>query len=270
MSAKWVAGSIRAKALLNRRVGPAGARSLAQEGSLRAALVRLTHTAYGRDVRPEHTLADAEHAIGSTLLWHMRVLAGWQPRAVVRLLAGGFEISNVEDPVRRYRVGALASCGWGDPGTDDRRTVGLHMRLVWADRVMAGVPEAARWACGAAALLVARELYVCGRRLDGVVAQRAAVVLGARAMAMDGFDAYVAALPRAARWAFGGELWQAEARWWRRVDQDSAELVTRARFDRRAVVGAVGALAADAWRVRAALQVAARGGVGMEVFDAVA
>jgi hypothetical protein len=43
-----------------------------------------------------------------------------------------------------------------------------------------------------------------------------------------------------------------------------------AAFGDAAVLGAVGVLAVDGWRVRAALEAATRGGQAPEVFDAVA
>ena len=65
-------------------------------------------------------------------------------------------------------------------------------------------------------------------------------------------------------------LWRAEAGWWRRVEQDGFALLHRGRFDAAPLIGAAAVLAADAWRVRAALEIAARGGMPLEVFDAVA
>jgi hypothetical protein len=67
-----------------------------------------------------------------------------------------------------------------------------------------------------------------------------------------------------------GELWRAEAAWWRRVEHDGFRLLRDARFGPSRLLGAAAVLAVDAWRVRAALEVAARGGKGLEVFDAVA
>ena len=83
--------------------------------------------------------------------------------------------------------------------------------------------------------------------------------------------------PSDCRWVLAGvrdpvDLWRAEAGWWRRVEDDAFGLRRRAAFGRATVVGAAALLAVDAWRVRAALEVAARGGYGpaMEAFDAVA
>jgi hypothetical protein len=65
-------------------------------------------------------------------------------------------------------------------------------------------------------------------------------------------------------------LWRAEARWWRRVDRDATALVGRSTPGRAVLVGAAAVLAADALRVRTALEVAARGGDVGEDADAVA
>lgn len=84
----------------------------------------------------------------------------------------------------------------------------------------------------------------------------------------------VAALRGPARWTLRGvdepeALWQAEARWWARVESDAFALLHRPRFGSAPVIGAVAAAAVDAWRVRAALESAARGG-RPEAFDVVA
>ena len=77
MTAAWVAGSVRARAMARRRYGAAAARSLAAGPSLADALNTLSDTPYGRDVHPGQSLAEAQHALGDTVLWHLRVLAGW-------------------------------------------------------------------------------------------------------------------------------------------------------------------------------------------------
>ena len=66
------------------------------------------------------------------------------------------------------------------------------------------------------------------------------------------------------------DLWRAELRWWSLMRAEAAGLVSRAGFGPGAAVGAVGLLVADAWLVRAALAVAARGGRELEAFDALA
>jgi hypothetical protein len=68
------------------------------------------------------------------------------------------------------------------------------------------------------------------------------------------------------------DLWRGEAAWWHRVEGDGFALLRGSGYDRKPVVGALAVLAVDAWRVRAALETAARGGAGptLEAFDGVA
>jgi hypothetical protein len=83
-------------------------------------------------------------------------------------------------------------------------------------------------------------------------------------------------LPADAAWVLDGvrtadDLWRAEARWWMRIEADAFRLHAPARASSGAVVGVVGLLSVDAWRTRAALELAARGGGAFdEVFDGVA
>ena len=100
LSPGWVAGSVRARHLLARRLGRSDAWALAQAPSLDDALERLAGSAYGHRCRPGLDLADAQRAVAGTALWHVRVLAGWTPpRGLepVRALAAWFEIANVDD-----------------------------------------------------------------------------------------------------------------------------------------------------------------------------
>lgn len=300
MSTAWVAGSVRAKALARRRLGAAGARSLAASPDLATALAALSGTPYGHDLRPEHTLAQAQHAVGATLLWHLRVLTGWLPRSgseMTRVLSAGFEIANLDEHMQGlgglaaappFRLGTLetawsrlagartpaevrdtlAASPWGDVGEPSPRAVYLGVRVAWADRVVGAAPEAALWARAATALLVARETVREGRRLPEPVAQRASYVLGpayvAAAQALPPSPAGLARhLPGDTRWilqdvATSDGLWRAEAAWWHRVEHDGFAMLRRPAFAREPVVGSVAVLAADAWRVRAALEVPAR------------
>ncbi|MFC7483328.1 hypothetical protein ACFQX7_29575 [Luedemannella flava] len=183
--------------------------------------------------------------------------------AALRALAGWFEIANVDermagwagtpaDPpfalgalaiawprLHRARDGqelraALAASPWGDPGGTDARTIGLHMRAAWARRVGVHVPSARSWAAGGVALLVARERHVLGRLLPAAAAATAARSIGRTAAGAPSWPSFVAALPGPARWVFEpgdgpGELWRAEARWWRRVHADAAALLAAPR-----------------------------------------
>ncbi|MCX4404558.1 hypothetical protein OG840_23545 [Streptomyces sp. NBC_01764] len=130
MSAGWVAGAVRAKALVGRYPGAAGAREVATCDRLEDALRCLPATPYSRYARTAVGLPEAQRAVTATLLWHLRVLAGWLPRGGARLLvppAAGFEIANVASPHRtvvarraRSRTGSgrwrLPGGAWNVPG----------------------------------------------------------------------------------------------------------------------------------------------------------
>ena len=276
MSAKWVAGCTRAKSLLNRRLGPAGARQIASSATLSEALLALAETAYGHDVRTQDNLVQAQHSVWATLLWHLRVTAGWQPRAgaaIVRTLAMGFAIANTESNFG-FQLGALNTTDLLAATTSVSTRAALSKRLVWADRVVTGVPEAAAWAAGALAILVASEIFALERPLNGTELSQARRVLG-NAAAATNFVKFTDQLPPLAKWALvdveqPAELWRAEAAWWDRVERDGLVLLHGSRFDSAPLVGLIAVLAVDAWRVQAALEIAARGGKPLEAFDAIA
>jgi vacuolar-type H+-ATPase subunit C/Vma6 len=161
MSAGWVAGSVRARALARRRIGASAASDLARCDSLPTALARLGPTPYGRSIRAGQDLGEAQHAVAAALLWHLRVLAGWLPpdgAELIRVLCGGFEIANVDELLQRlaakpagpnFHLGSLATAWshladasstqglrakiavspWGDPGGDDPQAIQAGMRL---------------------------------------------------------------------------------------------------------------------------------------------
>lgn len=120
MSAGWVAGGVRAQAMSRRRLGEQGARDLAATADLAAAVDRLAGSPYGHDVRRGMDLPAAQHAVTSTYLWNLRVLAGWLPRPgveLVRLLAGWAELANLEQLAWRLRAGDAVSAGPSSRGT---------------------------------------------------------------------------------------------------------------------------------------------------------
>lgn len=304
MSAGWVAGSVRARALAQRRLGAGATRELAASASLEVALAALAATPYGRGVRSGQPLAETQRAVAATLLWHLRVLAGWLPREgsdMLRVLAGWFEIANVDELLHRlagktpeepFRLGALATAWprlatarstvelrerlaaspWGDPGEATARSVQLAMRLSWMAQIGAELERAAPWAAGAAALLVARERFVAGHDLPAAALARARRLLGPEALAATSLAELARRLPGRAHWvledvAAPEELWHAEAKWWSRVERDGFSLLGDAGLGSAPVLGTVAVLATDAWRVRGALEIAARGGAPLEVFD---
>ncbi len=313
MTASWVAGTVRAQALSRRRVGAAGARALAGLPTLADAVAALGDTSYAHDLPARPTLEALQHGVTASMLWHLRVLAGWLPREgaeTLRHLAAGFEIANVDEhlaaspapaAVPPFALGSLetawsrlaqtttpeevrdvlAASAWGDPGSSGSRAVGVAMRLAWADRVAARVPDAAAWARAAAALLVVQETRVRGRPLDETAGRRASSVLGPRFVAAldtgEDLGQLSELLGADGAWAVSDveraeDLWRAQAAWYRRVERDGLALLRGSGFGVRTVVGAAAVLAVDAWRVRAALETADRGGAGpaLEVFDAVA
>jgi hypothetical protein len=304
VSARWVAGSVRSQAMARRRLGDDAVRAVAASGTLGEAVQALGGSAYGARLRPDDDLAAAQRGVAETLLWDLRVLAGWLPAQgteALRVLAGWFEIANVEEHLRvlagepadaPFRLGhlsvawpRLAACGsraevrstlaasaWGDPGGETPREILLGMRLAWAERVAGRVPAAASWARAATALLLARP-GIAGR-LPERAATAAIRLLGGRAAAAVSVPELAAALRPPVRWVLAGsaapaDLWIAEVRWWRRVAADAAALLAAGGFGPGPAIGAAALLAADARLACAALESAARGGV-REAFDAVA
>ncbi|MEV0402621.1 hypothetical protein [Actinoallomurus sp. NPDC050550] len=287
MSVAWVAGNIRARALVQRRARGI-TRQAATQRNLADAVRVLARTPYGHDVRPGQDLLVAQHAVAATLLWHLRVLAGWLPArgmAALRVLVGWFEIANVDallfgGPV--FEMGGLATAWptlrntsdlrvalttsrWGDPGGNDPRSVQLGMRISWARRVAAVSPSARPWAAGALALLVARERFLEGRAVPAPSAD----LIGKDSARATDLAELSRRLPADAAWALrdvGGEhdLWAAEERWWARVERDGVDLLSGGGYGPAPVLGAVALLAADARQARAALELAVRGGSAEE------
>lgn len=309
MSGAWIAGSVRAQLLASeRRLGAEGAREIAAAPSLSAAVAALGRTGYGRAVRLERGLAGAQRGIASANLLNLRVLAGWLPAdalGLLRALAAWYELVNIEDRVayldglelrHPFELGALAvawpraaeaqtveelrrvlaATPWGDPDGLTPAQLGLGLRLAWARRVDAEAPEARRWTAAAVALLLARELFVSGIPVD-LLPVPAVTLLGRGWSSAATFAELVEALPPDASWAFDGietaaDLWRAEGRWWRQVEEDAASMLHGSVAGRGVVVAAVALLAVDARRTSSALTAAARRGLPgvREAFDAAA
>ena len=304
MGMAWVAGGVRGRSLMRRRLGRSGARAVATSPTLELAIGQLLHSPYVHDVRVGQSLAEAQRSVSATALWHVRVLAGWLPRQgaeVVRTLAGAWEIANSSLvlasmrgalPVTPYELGALATIprrylsastpsdirrllvasAWGDPYTDEPSELLSWMRLRWGERVAAMVPGASDWAAGYLALMVARQLFVDGRRPD----RRPWPVspLGTDWEKASSIPDLARRLAPRARWTLAGVedgvgLWSAEARWWSTIERVALERQHRIRpGSAEEVVASAVVLGADAWRTRAALEVASRGGQDLEAFDA--
>lgn len=296
MKPGWVAGRTRGQLLLSRAIGAEHARTIAAARSLADGLAALAGSAYGERVHADASLATAERGVAETLLWHLRILAGWLPAAgaaLVRALAGGLELHNVdarlaalagagaEPPpltlgglatawpaVERAHgleeiVDALSASAWGPVPARSAPQLSIELRVAWARRVNDAAPGAAEWAAGAGALLLARELFLAGSH--AYVAQlRRLPAMNERALQAASLSELRAALPAHASWALDGvqqpeQLWRAELHWWQRVEGDARALL-RGAEDESVVLGAVALLAADAQRTSRALVSAALGG----------
>lgn len=300
MTPEWVAGTTRARLLLGRRAGVETARALAAADGLSAALAPLAATAYA-PAAAERGLEAAQRAVAAVVLFELRLLLAWLPRAgreLVRALAGWFELVNIEDRLSYLRagpllpafeLGALASAwpraaaaasvaelrdavrasAWGDPGGDDPAAFHLGLRLAWAHRLQDRVPETRAWVGGALALLAARELAAGGHGQTWPLRG-----LGERWRTASTLGELARAVPPHAGWVLEGSdategLWRLETAWWRRVGGDAEVLVHDARDARAILVGAAALLALDAVRVAAALAAAAtRDEAALEVADA--
>jgi hypothetical protein len=302
----WVAAWVRARLIATHGIGRERALEVSRQPSLPAGIAALASSVYGDAVRPDASLADAQRAVATTALWQMRVLAGWLPPGAAlgaRALTAWFEIANVDERLgelagmpsrpqfdlgalggasRRVAVAgstgdlrtALAASEWGDPGSDAPSAIARAVRLAWARRALDALPATAPWALGAVALMLARDL-AAGGRPQGALSRLPELGQGI-ADAADLHDLAQRLSPRAA-WVLAGVddahgLWAAEARWWRRVEEDARTLLARSSDGMSVLTGAAALLAVDARRVSAALAAAARGGSAsaLEVLDAAA
>jgi ATP synthase alpha/beta subunit-like protein len=98
----------------------------------------------------------------------------------------------------------------------------------------------------------------------------AAKLLGSAAVHAPSWEEYLRRLPHDARWVVDEvtspeDLWCAEAACRRREEADGLDLLRGGRLDATPVLAAAMVLSVDAWRVRAALESAARGGPAPEV-----
>ncbi len=282
--------------LLGRRVGQERLVELARGDSLTAALRLLLGTSYGERLHEADSLAEAERSLAATTLWHLRILAGWLPPSAaepMRALTGWFEIANIEDKVAAlatdfippppFELGglatawrrvdeardlgevrsALAASAWDDPEVETPAGMLIALRVSWARRLAAQLPEARVWIEGASALLLARELLQGGgegrakllRRLPGVSAD----ALGARSI-----QELTTRLPDSASWTLAParaaeELWRAELAWWARVERDAEQLRRRGSSGRAKVLAATALLSVDARNVARALAESAGG-----------
>ena len=296
MRAEWIAGTVRGRLLLDRRLGEEPARGLAAQSSFAEAQRLLLASPYGRDLGAVEELAPAQRAVAATTLWHLRILAGWLPpdgAVLLRALAAWYELVNIEHHIAWIVTGAsppppfelgglatvwprieptrslaevrsvLAASPWGEPASEEPLGLHLALRAGWARRVIDHAPEARAWAQAAVALFVARELLLAG----GEDPRRLLALPGFSAswLSASSVPELAARLPARIGWALRGverpeELWRAELAWWRRVEDDAEALMRSPVGSPALVVGTVALLAVDARRAGRALAIAALGG----------
>ncbi len=171
---------------------------------------------------------------------------------------------------------ALARSPWGDPGGNDRATIGVALRVAWGRRLVRQAPITTDWVHGAAAVLVARERFLFGREVPDVPARALDQLLGTRWRRASSVAALADDLPRSASWSLAAagptadELWRSELAVIRRVGADATKIVDSGRNGRDTVAAVMALLLVDLWRVAAAIESAGRTFVPAEAFDAVA
>ncbi|MCC9205061.1 hypothetical protein [Arthrobacter sp. zg-Y769] len=319
MRADWVAASVRARSMAQRRVGAGMCRDLSALPSLPAAVEALNESVYSGDLAGARTLGSAQQATRSAVLWQLRVLAGWLPAGqdtqLVRAAAARFEADNIltlaaalradtgantgTEPGTAAPLGSafdlgglatawprlrtadspemlqamLAASPWGDPGPAS--ALPDMLTAVWLRRLAAAAPAARPWAVAGAVLLAARLLLVNGVRPTDRLVSLLRPLIGTGWTEAASLPELTSALSPGAGRILAEvqephELWQAEARLAAQVETDGFGLLRAGLPGPDVVLGAMAVLAADAWRVRAALAAAAAGTGRSEVLDAVA
>lgn len=281
MSAGWIAGDVRARELASEPLDVAA--SVAAATNLGAGIALLGQAKWIRDVAATTTVVASQRAVLETLLWRLRVIAGWLPSEgveMVRSCVAWFEIRNIEDRLAyfvgapasvQYELGRLgiisrplgatsngedirqlmAASAWGDPGSADAYRIRIWLRRMWHKRARDASPQLRVWSDAAAWLLAARER----------TAARSGADLLARTPPL---------VPSPWKWASvdwaGSDLWRAEERWWTQVREEGLRLLHTPIGTPGPALGAITTLASSAHRIATALEIAA--GVGGGDIDA--
>jgi hypothetical protein len=191
------------------RVGAGASRGLAAQPTVDSALSSLQESGYAERLRGAAGLAAAERAVQETVLWQLRVLAGWLPAsgtALARAAAGTFEIENIMALAHRltggaatsepYQLGALATA-WprlATAGSREELADALSVTAWGADvgaAARGGTAAATQTTAGTGALRDALTV-VWARRLAGVAAPARpwcgalCVLTAARILTVDG------------------------------------------------------------------------------------
>ncbi len=196
MRGDWVAAAVRVRGMATRRVGAGGARRIAAQPSLGAALALLADSMYGATTRDAGSLGSADRGVRAAVLWQLRVLGGWLPRqgsALVRAVAAEYEAENIlalaaalaarpasEIPAEPFDLGALATAWprlrraaspadlatllresrWGEVDATGGAALRDLLTLRWWGRLAALSDQARPWARAAAAFTAARIVLV--------------------------------------------------------------------------------------------------------------
>ena len=280
MSAGWIAGDVRARELASQPSDIAA--SVAAAPNLEAGIAVLGQAKWIRDIDEARTVAASQRAVLETLLWRLRVIAGWLPSEGVEMIRScvlWFEVRNIEDRLA-YFVGApapvpyelgrlgiisralgatssgedirrlMATSAWGDPGGVDAYRIRMWLRRTWHKRAREASPQLRVWSDAAAWLLADRE--------------RTAGRSGA-----DHFAGTPPSLPSPWKWASvnwtGADLWRAEERWWTQVREEGLRLLHAPIGTPGPALGAIATLASSVHRIATALEIAA--GVGGDAID---
>lgn len=305
MKSDWVGACVRARSMAQRRVGAGSIRALAAEPTLATALAALQPTYYGERLHGVSSLAAAERAISETVLWQLRVLAGWLPAsgtALARAAAGTFEIENIVALAHQfdggptapepYRLGALTTAWhrlgeassredlgmglrtspWGEVGEGGPGQLRDTLSVAWARRLATVAPPAQPWFGAVCVLTAARSLTVDCDLPAPQLLHLLRPVLGRSWESAGNIADFRAALPPSLQKVVGEvavprELWRAEVRAHTSVEKDGFRLLRGSMPGPDVVLGAIAVLSMDAWRVRAALAASAAGAGSSEVLD---
>ena len=149
MTASWVAGTVRARALARRRIGATAARDLAARATAAEAVQVLVQTPYGHDVHPHDSLAAALLAASDVKAWaktaltkdvldglteaqRERLRSAYKARIstpaeadlseVEQVLADCASVDDVDRSMRAYEAGAAIGSAplWADLHPGDR------------------------------------------------------------------------------------------------------------------------------------------------------
>ena len=307
MSSGWVAASVRVRGLVEGRAGAGACREAAGAHGVPAAVSVLAASAYGERLTAVDDLLAAQRAVAETVLWQVRVLAGWLPPAGTRLAVVAAALFERQNVVARYReltegvpagepftLGSLATAWpavsvattptdllaalrrspWGDLGEAGAvRPLADAMTLSLSRRLALAVPVARGWCEAACALVAARRLLVDGIAPDETFVRLSRPLIGDRWTSTGNPAELASALPAAARSVLAAagsaeDLWRAEIALAGTIADEGARLLRRREPSAEVVAGGLAVVLVDAWRARAALAAAEAG--RPEVFDVVA